>query len=385
MQTSLIFLVSMLMTWTAMAAPFESPEPVQAAKGFQKQVLAYGLTHPWAMVWLPDGSMLITQRPGHVRHLNRDGSTITDFVPGVPKVINIGQGGLLDIALHPDFATNRLVYFTLSTGTRQSNRTTLARARFDGSRFTGLQEIFKVSQTKRGGQHFGSRLLWLPDETLLMSVGDGGNPPVRIGETLSRHLAQDGSSHIGKILRLDENGRPLMQGVFDEDDAILPEIYTMGHRNVQGMAYDPIRNTVWASEHGALGGDELNRITAGTNYGWPKATFSKEYVGARTISEHTSLPGMADPHLVWMSGIAPSGLMVYTGDRFPEWKGDIFAGGLKNQSVRRIMLDSTGRVVGEEIIPIGQRVRDVRQGPDGYIYILTDASKGQLIRLEPTG
>jgi len=366
----------------ALAEPFVSPEAVRSVKGVHKEIIASGLDRPWGLAWLPDGSMLVTERSGSVRHLNGDGTTRTKRVKGVPEVTAIGQGGLLDIVLHPDFKENGLVYLTGSTGASLSNRTTLFRARFDGQRFVGAEELFRVSQNKAGGQHFGSRLAWLSDKTLLMSIGDGGNPPARVDGVLSRTLAQSGVSHLGKILRFDEDGKPLEKGAFGS--SVLAEIHSMGHRNVQGLAYDPVRKTVWVSEHGALGGDELNRIKAGANYGWPKATFSKEYLGARDISDHTSLPGMVDPELVWMTAIAPSGLTVYTGKQFPGWHGDLFAGGLRDQSVRRILLSDDGKVEDEEVIRIGQRVRDVRQGPDGLLYVLTDESDGKVIRLEPS-
>jgi len=339
--------------------------------------------HPWSMAWLPDDSILVTERPGRVRHLNSDGSVRTKSIPGAPAVAVVGQGGLLDIALHPDFHVNRLVYFTLSTGTRSSNRTTLAYAKFDGKQFLNLKELFHVSHTKSGGQHFGSRLLWLPNKTLLMSIGDGGNPPMRIGNVLSREMAQDGQSHLGKVLHMNAEGQPVTEEVFSEDTAILSEIYTMGHRNIQGLAYDPVRKIVWATEHGARGGDELNSIKGGENYGWPEATYSKDYSTFQPVSKYTSLPGMTDPKLVWTPSIAPSGLMVYTGNKFPQWQGNLFAGALRGQSIRRIILDANNDVANEEIIRIGRRVRDVRQGPDGYIYLLTDEPSGKLIRLEP--
>lgn len=363
-------LFMLLLTVPVGAEPFMSPDQVKSASGYRIVELAGKLTHPWSMTWLPDGSMLITERPGHVRHF-KDGKLLPREVAGSPKVLVLGQGGLLDISLHPDFEKNRLVYFTMATGTRQANRTTLARAVYEGGYFRDVQEVFKVTQEKSGGQHFGSRMVWLPDGTLLMSIGDGGNPPVRVDGVLSRTLAQDPLSNLGKVLHLNYRGD------------MLDKYYTMGHRNVQGMAWDPIRRTVWVSEHGASGGDELNKLVAGGNFGWPKATFSKEYIGG-SISEHTSLPGMEDPALVWLGGIAPSGLAVYTGDKFPQWRGDLFAGGLRDQSVRRIRLDASGRVTGEQIIRIGARVRDVRQGPDGFLYLLTDESDGRLLRLEPS-
>lgn len=375
----------MLLLLTALpvrAEPFKSPEAVPAAQGYAKTVLAEGLERPWSMDWLPDGGMLLTERPGNVR-LFRNGS-LSAPLPGLPEVFARGQGGMLDISLHPRFSENRLVYFTYATGSAPANRTTLGRATFDGNGFSDFEELFRVSQAKPGGQHFGSRILWLRDASLLISVGDGGNPPVRLDRKLIRTFAQDPKSHLGKILHLRDDGTPAREDTFPDIPAALPEIHSMGHRNIQGLAYDPIRNAVWSTEHGALGGDELNLIEPGANYGWPEATFSKEYLGAADISDHTSLPGKKDPRMVWMTAIAPSGLTVYTGDAFPDWKGDLFAGGLRDQSVRRIILDDSGRVTGEEIIRVGQRVRDVRQGPDGRLYILTDETDGRLIRLDPS-
>ena len=375
-------IASLVLVSAAWADPFMSPESVPSAEKFRKEVVAEGFNHPWSMAWLPDGSILVSERPGGVRII-KDGKLQPMPVQGGPAALALGQGGLLEISVHPDFEKNRLVYFTLAAGTRQANRTVLARARFDGARFSNVEEIFKVSQTKSGGQHFGSRLLWLPDKTLLMSIGDGGNPPVRIGGKLARDYAQDFDSHLGKILHLKDDGTPAKQGPFTAGGGF-PEVYTVGHRNIQGMAYDPIRSQVWVSEHGALGGDELNLIQTGMNYGWPRATFSKEYLGARDISDHTTLPGMVDPVLVWKKATAPSGLTLYTGDAFPQWQGDLFAGGLRDQAVRRIILADDGTVEGEEIIRVGERVRDVRQGPDGLLYILTDQSDGQLIKLVPS-
>lgn len=384
MRISLTSAIILLFCGTiAWAGPFMSPDAVESAQGFRKVVVTHGLERPWSMAWLPNGDVLITERPGRVRLL-ADGKLRSDPIPGTPEVLVEGQGGLLDIALHPDFATNRLVYFTLSIGTEKANRTALARAVFDGRQFSDATMLFQVSQTKPGGQHFGSRLLWLPDKTLLMSIGDGGNPPVRVQGELARNHAQNFQSHLGKMLHLNDEGKPATKGAFRNGADALPELYSVGHRNIQGLAYDPIRKAVWSTEHGALGGDEMNRITPGANYGWPKATFSKEYLFARTISEHTSLPGMTDPDVVWTPALAPSGLALYTGDAFASWKGDLFAGGLKDQSIRRIKLDDAGTVTGEEIIRIGQRVRDVRQGPDGYLYLLTDESDGKLLRLEPS-
>jgi glucose/arabinose dehydrogenase len=243
--------------------------------------------------------------------------------------------------------------------------------------------IFEVNTKKFGNQHFGSRLLWMPDGTLLVSIGDGGNPPIRLEGDWIRKQAQNRASHLGKVLRIRDDGSAPSDNPFTASSDANPLVWTYGHRNIQGMAYDPLRSLVWVSEHGALGGDELNAIRSGENFGWPTVTFSREYYDRSKISPHTTKPGMVDPVLVWMTAIAPSGLTLYTADRFPRWRGDLLAGGLKSQDIRRIDLDAAGRVVGQSALRIGQRVRDVRQGPDGLLYVLTDESSGSLIRLEP--
>jgi glucose/arabinose dehydrogenase len=331
------------------------------------------------MAWLPDGGLLITERPGRVR-LFKDGKITA--VPGAPKPLVYGQGGLLDIALHPDFKENHLVYFTLSTGTESANHTALARARYDGERLHDAEVIFTASPAKSGGQHFGSRLAWLPDKTLVLSIGDGGNPPQRVDGMLARDQAQNPSSDQGKLIRLKDDGTPAEPPAFSDPDAA-PGLYTLGHRNIQGMAYDPLRGTLWVSEHAARTGDEINRIESGQNYGWPKASWSKEYTLPIDVSDHHSLPGMVDPVVVWKWRFAPSGLMVYTGDAFPDFKGDLLAGGLRSETIRLIELDESGAVLGDRNLPMEQRVRDIRQGPDGLIYVLTDEDDGRLIRLEP--
>jgi glucose/arabinose dehydrogenase len=364
------------------AQPVIIQDEVPSEGGFRRVTLLQGLVHPWAMAWLPNGDLLITERPGRLRRVT-NGRLVATPLAGVAKVFDAGQGGLLDIGLHPRFAENRRLYFTYAHGSAKANHTRVAMAQLNDDRLDNWTVIFHVDVLKPGKQHFGSRLLWLPDETLLVSIGDGGNPPVRLAGDWIREQAQNRASHLGKIVRLDDagdapQGNPFV-GARDAEKAI----WSYGHRNIQGLAYDPLRKTVWASEHGALGGDELNRIHKGANYGWPAVTFSREYVGGLKISEHTSKPGMVDPEVVWMTAIAPSGLMLYTGDRFPRWHGDLFVGGLKSQDIRRIDLDDSGRMVAQTALRIGHRVRDVRQGPDGLIYVLTDESDGFLIRLEP--
>lgn len=337
-----------------------------------------GLEHPWGMDWLPDGSLLITERPGRLR-IVRNG--VLDPVPitGVPQVLAAGQGGLLDVSVHPRFRENRFVYLTYAAGTPEANHTRLARARFDGRSLGPLEVIFSVPQRKSGTQHFGSRILWLPDGTLLLAIGDGGNPPVALDGELIRLQAQKPGSALGKILRLNDDGSPAAGNPLRNAAAV----WSLGHRNIQGLARDPLTGQVWASEHGARGGDELNRIKPGLNYGWPLVTHSREYFGP-AISDRPTAPGLEDPRRVWTPAIAPSGLAVASGRRVPAWRGQLFAGGLVSGDVRRLRLDPQGRVLAEDKIAIGARVRDVREGPDGFLYVLTDeAPDGRLIRLEP--
>jgi glucose/arabinose dehydrogenase len=354
----------------------ESPE----ATGWKPVTVIENLEHPWGMAWLPSGELLITERPGRIR-IVRDSQLDPTPIKGVPEVFARGQGGLMDIAIHPRFAENKLIYFTHSIGTNEANHTVLTRAQLDGGELKDVKTIFEVMPTKTGGQHFGSRILWLPDGTLLLSIGDGGNPPLRVGGELSREQAQRTDSHLGKTLRLKDDGAPAGDNPFAAEKNARPEVFTLGHRNIQGLARDPDSGRIWATEHGAFGGDELNLLEAGRNYGWPKATYSREYSGG-VITDNRTLPGMVDPKVVWTPCIAPSGLLFYTGDKFPEWRGDLLAGGLVLRQIRRIDLDGD-RVIGQQTLKFAQRIRDVRQGPDGFIYVLTDEDRGQLLRLEP--
>ena len=375
-----------MLAWLPLAtcAPQDGPAPVSGdvpeARGWKVQTVIAGLEHPWSMVWLPDGAALITERPGRLRIL-RDGRLDPEPIAGVPEVLAYGQGGLLDVALHPRFAQNQLVYMTLTQGTKDANRTALARGRLRGDRLEDVQVIFRNADTKTDGQHFGSRLLWLADGSLLMSIGDGGNPPIAFAGSNIRHQAQRPETHFGKVLRLTQDGKPFPDNPDTHRPGAKPEIWTLGHRNIQGLALDPRTGRVWATEHGARGGDELNLLAGGNNYGWPLVTYSMEYWGPK-IADETSRPGMADPKLVWIPSNAPSGLTFYTGNRWPAWHGDLFSGALKFGQVRRIELDGE-RVVGEEKLTIGARVRDVREGPDGYLYLLTDESNGRLLRIIP--
>jgi len=366
----------------AQTGPAPVSGDVPEAVGWRVETLTRGLDHPWSMAWLPGGDLLVTERPGRLR-LIRDGKLDPRPLGGVPTVLAYGQGGLLDVALHPEFASNRFVYLTLATGTPDANRTALARGRLGDQGLEDTRIIFQNADAKSGGQHFGSRLLWLPDGSLLMSIGDGGNPPIAFAGENIRNQAQNPATHFGSVLRLDEEGRPYPGNPLARRAGAHPEIWTIGHRNIQGLALDPSSGRIFANEHGSRGGDELNLLRAGANYGWPVVTYSNEYWGPR-ISGETSRPGIADPILVWTPSKAPSGLGFYTGDLFPGWHGSLFSGALKFGQVRRILLDGN-RVVTEEKLTIGQRVRDVRQGPDGYLYLLTDEDEGALLRIVPAG
>ena len=351
------------------------------AKGWKLDTVATGVPQPWGMAWLPDGRMLVTGKQGSLHLLN--GKSFQQIpLDGLPNLYTSGQGGLLDIVVHPADKTNPRIYMTMSSGSDEENRTVLVQGVFDGKRVTGIKQLFAVNLGKSGGQHFGSRLLWLPDNTLLMSIGDGGNTPQRIGNMLARDHAQSLASHTGKILHLTDAGQPVGKGAFAGQANARPEIYSYGHRNVQGLARDPKSGRVYANEHGSRGGDEINVIEAGKNYGWPLQSYTLDY-GTREPIGMKVVPGTVQPIVVWTPSPAPSGLAFYTGKAFPQWQGSLFSGSLAGQDVRRVQLDAQGKVTAQELLPVGKRVRDVRQGPDGQLYVLTDEAKGSLLRIVP--
>jgi aldose sugar dehydrogenase len=379
---ALPLIVALLASPAARAqTPVLSSGDVPVEQGLRQVPVVQGLEHPWGMTWLPDGSILVTERPGRLR-LVKNGMLDPVPVPGLPEIAAIGQGGLMDVVAHPDFAANRFVYFTYAHGTREANRTRIARATFDGKTLANWQLLYEVPQAKGGGGHFGSRLIFLPDGTMLISIGDGGNPPNRLDGRFIRENAQDLSSALGKVLRLNADGSVPKDNPFVSRAGAHAAVWSYGHRNVQGLARDPATGFIWTTEHGALGGDELNLTRAGANYGWPAITHSKEYWGPE-ISKERSRAGMADPALVWQNATAPSGLAVYSADAIPALKGAILSGGLMTQDVRVIRTDAKGAVTGQNALRVGARVRDVRVGPDGFIYVLTDErANARLIRFE---
>ena len=335
-----------------------------------------GLEHPWGIAFLPDGRALVTERPGRLRIVGTDGN-VGAPLGGVPAVSVTGQGGLLDVQLDPDFARNRLVYLSYAEPREGGNGTAVARGTLTGRGLDDVQVIFRQDVTIDGRHHFGSRLVFGRDGRLFVTLGDRNSERAR---------AQTLDSHIGKVVRIERDGKVPADNPFVGRADAKPEIWSYGHRNVQGAALHPATGELWTHEHGPKGGDELNRDRAGLNYGWPKVTYGVEYSG-KTISESPTAPGIEPPVHYWVPSIATSGLLFYTGDRFPKWKGNAFVGGLASQQVSRLEMDGN-RVVREEVLLKGvlnQRVRDVEQGPDGFIYLLTDEDNGKLLRIEPAG
>jgi aldose sugar dehydrogenase len=353
----------------------------QQTMPFKTITVLRGLENPWGMAWLPNGDMLITERPGRLR-LVKDDKLEPNAIRGLPSVLAVGQGGLMDVAVHPKFAQNRLIYWSYSHGTSNANRTRVARGVFDGSSVTDVKMVFEVTQNKSGGQHFGSRLVFLPDNTLLIATGDGGNPPASLDNGFIRLQAQNLTSRLGKISRINDDGSIPKDNPFVGNQNADDVIFSYGHRNIQGMVYDPITKRIWATEHGARGGDEVNLIQAGKNFGWPLASHSNEYFGP-PVSQNKSLPGMLDPKLIWTPSIAPSGLTVYNGSKFAAWKGNLFAGALAGTAIHRLEVSASGEITKEQVFEMPMRIRDVRSGTDGFLYVLTDESNGQLLRLTP--
>ena len=317
--------------------------------------------------------MLVTERDGQLRVI-RDGKLVDAPIAGVPAVYNNGQGGLFDIALHPDFATNKLVYLSFAKGTKDANHTAIVRGTYDGTRLTNVQNVFDASPDKATDAHFGGRMLFLPDKTLILTLGDGYK---------YRDKAQDLSSDLGKIVRITDTGQPAPGNPFIGQAGKRPEIYSYGHRNVQGIARDPVYGAIFAHEHGPKGGDEINIVQAGKNYGWPVITYGVDYSGA-PISLKSKEPGMEQPITYWVPSIAPSGMAFYSGDLFPTWKGDLIVTALAGQQLRRVVLDK-GLVVRQEVYLTdrGERYRHVVQAPDGSLLVLTDDAEGKVLRLTP--
>jgi aldose sugar dehydrogenase len=338
--------------------------------------LARGLARPWSLAFVASDELLITEKLGGVRVWRQGRLEPRALEGGPPRVLSKQDSGLLDIALDPDFARTRFVYIAFAEGDEAANRIAVWRARYDGRALIGGEVIFRSRPDKAGTGHPGGRLLFLPDGSLLLTIGDGFD---------QKAAAQDLASHLGKTLRLTRDGAPAPGNPFLGRPGALPEIWTLGHRNAQGLALDPVSGQPWLHEHGPRGGDEINRLVAGANYGWPLLTHGIDYDGS-LISERTHAPGFERSSFVWSPSVAPSGLAILRGDLYADWRGKFLVGGLVTRSLLRLRIGKqTGLFIEEERFPHGlaRRVRDVREGPDGLVYLLTDDEEGELLRLRP--
>jgi glucose/arabinose dehydrogenase len=335
--------------------------------------LAKGLEQPWALAFLPDGRMLVTERPGRLRYVTAAGE-LSEPIAGVPAVHASGQGGLLDVALDPDFAGNSTLYLSYAEpGEGGANGTAVARARLDGGQLADVKVIFRQQPKFRSNHHFGSRLVFGRDGNLFVTTGERNS---------QRDLAQDLGTHIGKVVRITRDGGVPADNPFAGREAALPENWSYGHRNLQGAALHPDTGELWTHEHGPRGGDEINIARAGRNYGWPVITFGREYSGP-AIGEGTAKAGMEQPVHYWVPSIAPSGMAFHDGRGHPAWKGQLFVGALAATQLVRLEVQPDGKVLEEERIAIGRRVRDVREGPDGALYLVTGEDAGEILRVAP--
>lgn len=351
-----------------------SPTPASREGVVQVAPVARNLEHPWGLAFLPDGRLLVTERPGRLRLVDPNGR-LSDPLTGVPAVQAKGQGGLLDVAVDPRFADNKLVYLSYAEPSDAGTAgTAVARGRLTAEGLEQVEVIYRQQPKVKGANHFGSRLVFARDGTLFVTQGDRYD---------YREQAQDLSSGLGKIVRIHPDGSVPRDNPFVGRDGSRPEIWSYGHRNIQAAALHPDTGQLWTVEHGARGGDELNHPEAGKNYGWPVITYGVDYTGLR-IGEGTAKPGMEQPVYYWDPVIAPSGMTFYTGELFPQWKGSILVGSLKPGLLVRLTI-AGGQVSSEEryLGELGERIRNVRQAPDGSLYLLTDSPDGQILRLIP--
>lgn len=350
-----------------MGCEARSASPVKATK------VVGGLDHPWSMAFLPENEILITERGGQLRSVKK--GKLSPPITGVPKVYAQGQGGLLGVAAHPQFAENHLIYLAYSGSGQGGASTELVRGQYQHGKLTNLQKLFVALPKLESAHHFGGRLLFDKQGYLYLTLGERGQ----------QALAQDTSNHAGGVVRLQDDGRVPQTNPLRGKAGAAPELFTYGHRNVQGIALNPSNGQVWTHEHGPQGGDEINILKAGANYGWPVITYGEEYGGGPVGEGKTKQAGMEQPLYYWTPSIAPSGMTFYSGDKYSGWNGSLFVGSLKFSKLVRLTLIG-GKVAAEESLLEDElgRIRDVQQGPDGYLYLLNDESKGSLYRLEPS-
>jgi len=348
--------------------------PVSARSEYRIETLTEELQYPWALAFLPDGRMLVTERVGRLRMIEADGELRDEPIEGVPMGYQNTQAGLMHVALDPDFSRSPWVYLTLAYGTDDANNTRLIRGRLVDDRLEDVETLFDAHPAKAGGSHYGGRIAFLPDKTLVLTLGDGFD---------YREQAQSLDNHLGTLVRLTREGKAPEDNPFHGRTGMANEIYSYGHRNVQGIAYDKKNDRLLINEHGPKGGDEINLIVAGANYGWPLATFGLDYTGAQ-VSPFQSQPDTVAPLLHWTPSIAPSALAIYDGTLFPDWQGDLFNAALAAKEVRRVRLID-GKLAEQETLfgELNERIRDVQAGPDGAIYLLTDGPEGRLLKVTP--
>ena len=352
------------------------PGPAQAQSNtdYTVETMVAGLEHPWSLAFLPDGGALVTERAGRLRRVSGNWELIREPIAGVPTVFNDAQAGLFDVLLSPEFEADQTLFLAYACGTAAANHLCVARGQLQGMALKDVVEIFRAKPAKQGSAHYGGRMAWLPDGTLIVTLGDGFD---------YREQAQDLSSHLGKIVRLNPDGTAPADNPFVGRDDALPEIYSYGHRNVQGLVYDSVEGLLISHEHGPRGGDEINIIEPGHNYGWPVITHGIDYTGAM-ITPYVEREGMEQPLLHWTPSIAPSGMTRYRGELFPDWQGNLLVGALADRSLHRVTLDGRQASDVETILEeLGERIRDVATGPEGAVYLLTDSADGRVLRLLP--
>jgi glucose/arabinose dehydrogenase len=359
--------ITVLAIVLGLAVPLSLP----ASERYRIETVAEGLSHPWSLAFLPDGDMLVTERAGNLR-LIREGKLLPEPIANVPEAYVASQGGMLEVLLDPAFANNRRLFLSFAYGTPRANNTRVVSARLEGHALQDVLPIFTAQPMKSTPVHYGGRMAFMADGTLLLALGDGFD---------YREEAQNLGSHIGSIVRINTDGSVPADNPFLDKAGALPEIYSYGHRNVQGLVVDG--QSVYAHEHGPKGGDELNFISAGANYGWPIVSKGLDYTGAR-VTPFQQREGMVDPLLVWTPSIAPAGMARYDGSLFPEWQGDLLVTALAEKSLRRVRMRN-GVIESEEVLfkERGERLRDVRVGPDGAVYLLTDDAEGRILRVTP--
>lgn len=370
---SLTLVLSMLI---ASATRSEEPSFASSAGPLEVRVVATGLDHPWSLAFLPDGRLLVTERPGRLRVIAEDGR-LSSPLKGAPEVWASGQGGLLDVALDRAFAQNRALYLCFSERVG-GGRTAVARTKLsvDATQLEELDVIFRQEGPLSSGNHYGCRIAQAPDGNLFVTLGE---------HFVHRNEAQNLANHLGKIIRIAPDGSVPKDNPFVGREGVKPEIWSYGHRNPQSLAFNPANGALWEIEHGPRGGDEVNIIGKAKNYGWPVIGYGIDYNGAK-IHEATAQPGMEQPIKYWVPSIAPSGMAFYTADLFPAWKASLFTGALAGQALVRLSLDGEKVIAEERLLQnLNQRIRDVRQGPDGALWLLTDSSGGRVLRVAPVG